>query len=335
MLLLLGAGLVASVLVSSGVLTAHAAPSRSDAKDSVPAWLYPIAPPPAAGGAPIVYDSVAPVRLPRVRVAFAESQLHSLFFAPDWDPSAHVAPPAIVMRGRQPAVYACGYCHMPDGSGRPENAPLAGLSAAYISQQVAEMKSHARGTAWPGAPWVPFVNMLKTAESATDDEVRQAAEYFARLTLRPRTRVVEARNIPRVSPVLGIHALVRNGGTEPLSGRLIEVPLDIERHDHRDPYLGYVAYVPVGSIARGRGLSNKPMNEAKQMCASCHGPGLRGAGVIPRLAGVSPGYLVRQLLNFRTGARATPADAPMRAVAAALSLDDMIAVAAYAATLKP
>jgi cytochrome c553 len=56
---------------------------------------------------------------------------------------------------------------------------------------------------------------------------------------------------------------------------------------------------------------------------------------VPPLAGRSPSYLLRQLIAFRTGARATPASAPMQAVAASLNLDDMIAAAAYAGSRAP
>jgi cytochrome c553 len=45
--------------------------------------------------------------------------------------------------------------------------------------------------------------------------------------------------------------------------------------------------------------------------------------------------MMRQLLAFKTGTRASPAGAPMRAIAAALALDDMIAAAAYAGTQPP
>jgi cytochrome c553 len=70
-------------------------------------------------------------------------------------------------------------------------------------------------------------------------------------------------------------------------------------------------------------------------CASCHGPDLRGVGLIPPIAGRFPVYLVRQLLAFKSGTRSTPAGAPMRLVAATLDLDDMISAAAYAATQAP
>jgi cytochrome c553 len=56
---------------------------------------------------------------------------------------------------------------------------------------------------------------------------------------------------------------------------------------------------------------------------------------VPPIAGRSPSYLLRQLFAFRTGTRASAAGAPMRDLAAKLDLDDMIAAAAYAATLAP
>jgi cytochrome c553 len=44
---------------------------------------------------------------------------------------------------------------------------------------------------------------------------------------------------------------------------------------------------------------------------------------------------MRQLLAFKTGARSSKEGAPMRAVVEKLSVDDMIAVAAYVASRKP
>lgn len=305
--------------------------ARSVGTDSgVPAWLFPR--PPAA--TPPVFDTLTLLHVPHTRVTFVEARLHDLFFAPDWYPSSHPAMPDVVLHGRKPALYACGYCHQPDGSGRPENVEIAGLPAAYIVQQVADMKSHTRVSAWTGAPWTPSDNMRKVAEAATDEEVAIAAAYFASLRPRSQTRVVEAARIPRARVIVGIYARDDAGGTEPLANRVIEMPNDFQRHERRDPYVGYIAYVPVGSIARGRALTSKPMNDLGQVCGSCHGPALRGSGVIPPIAGLSPGYVVRQLLAFKAGTRATPASVPMRIVANALSLDDMIAVASYAATLK-
>ena len=45
------------------------------------------------------------------------------------------------------------------------------------------------------------------------------------------------------------------GGQEPLGDRIITVPEDAARARLRDPRIGFVAYVPPGSIARGAALA--------------------------------------------------------------------------------
>jgi len=70
-------------------------------------------------------------------------------------------------------------------------------------------------------------------------------------------------------------------------------------------------------------------------CVMCHGAALRGMDPAPAIAGRSPSYIVRQLYDFKHGARAGTGSAPMRLVAEQLTLDDMIAVAAYIASLPP
>ena len=112
------------------------------------------------------------------------------------------------------------------------------------------------------------------------------------------------------------------------------MPADARRHELRDAAVEYVAYVPRGSLARGRALATGA-KAGVAACTSCHGPALRGLGPVPPIAGRSPSYLLRQLLAFRTGARATPVSAPMHLVAAALGIDDMIAAAAYAGSRAP
>jgi cytochrome c553 len=62
---------------------------------------------------------------------------------------------------------------------------------------------------------------------------------------------------------------------------------------------------------------------------------LKGLGDVPRLAGIHPIYLVRQLYDFQVGANTSTAAAQMKKVVEKLSEDDMIAIAAYAASLNP
>ena len=125
-----------------------------------------------------------------------------------------------------------------------------------------------------------------------------------------------------------------DGKREPIGDRIIETSTDVARTELRDTRFGFVAYVPPGSIARGAAIASRGTGAA-QACESCHGADLRGVGDIPPLAGRSPTYMVRQLILFRTGQRRNPEAAPMRQEASRLTLRDMIAVAAYAASRRP
>ena len=67
-------------------------------------------------------------------------------------------------------------------------------------------------------------------------------------------------------------------------------------------------------------------------CTVCHGPDLKGIGDVPAIAGRSPSYLVSQLYDMQQGTRKTDL---MKAAVANLSNDDMVALAAYAASRVP
>jgi cytochrome c553 len=304
----------------------------ADTAFAVPAWAFPVL---GTNKAPstVGSDTGAIATLPTSRARFTVGHARNGFDVADWNPETHAAPPSIVLHGRRPAVMACGFCHLADGRGRPENAMLAGLPAAYIVEQVHDLHSRARGTASP-VPFPATITMRGIADSVTDEELEAAARYFSGLHARRLSRVVEADVAPKSVALTGLYALAPEGGTEPLDGRIIELPLDLRRHELHDPMARYVAYVPKGSLARGRALARGRVAGTKG-CTSCHGEGLRGMGVAPPLAGRSPTYVLRQLVGFRTGARSGPAAQPMREETAALTLDDMIAAAAYAGSLEP
>jgi cytochrome c553 len=57
--------------------------------------------------------------------------------------------------------------------------------------------------------------------------------------------------------------------------------------------------------------------------------------IVPPLAGRSPRYTVRQLFDMRQGVRKGPWSALMKEAVAKLTIDDMIAVAAYTASREP
>jgi cytochrome c553 len=54
---------------------------------------------------------------------------------------------------------------------------------------------------------------------------------------------------------------------------------------------------------------------------------------VPGIAGRSPSYLVRQLYDLKHGARAGPGSEQMKPVVEQLTTDDMLVLAAYAASL--
>jgi cytochrome c553 len=319
-----------AILLLSAVAAAGSADERGF---EVPAWAFPgYTNPPAPGTA---FDASVPLHVPGSDIGFTQSQLSDMFAAPDWFPDRHPALPDVVARGRRPDALACAYCHLPDGTGRPENAPLAGLPAEYIRAQVADMRNHRRRSA-STAPYRPAQLMQQVADSATEAEIAEAAAYFSRQPMRRKVEIVESARVPRTEEVRFIYFAIAGGGDEPLGARLIEMPVDSRRHELRDPNVTYRAYVPVGSLARGKALATTSgANGATIACVTCHGPDLRGSGLFPPLAGRSPSYLLRQLLSFRAGTRAAPAGAAMLPVVANLAIEDMIAVAAYAGSLEP
>lgn len=293
-----------------------------------PLWAFP-----GSTTISVIADSTRLHRVPGSRARFTLPQVVDRFAPPDWHPGGHPPMPDVVAHGRAPKLFACAYCHLPNGMGRPENANLAGLPADYIIAQVAAFRDSARRSASPG--WIPGNSMHAVAVNATEEDIASAARYFAALRSAPRVRVIEAARVPLTRQAGFVYARIPGQRTEPIGGRIIEGPPDFERHELRDDGMKYVAYVPPGSIERGRSIARAGTTGIATACVTCHGPTLAGIGLVPPLAGRYPTYILRQLLAFKTGARSTPASQPMQSVAAGLSLENMSAVAAYAASLAP
>ena len=294
-------------------------------EDGPPAWAYPVnppgfKPPPDDGKPRQVADSSASYTVPQTR---------DRFLAPDWHPGDHPQMPDIVARGRKPDVFACGFCHRADGPGGPENAGLAGLSVAYIKQQMADFKNGLRKTSVPerGPPQL----MIALAKAASDEEVQAAAEYFAALKPSPLIKVVETPTVPKTYVAGWFLADASSGEREPIGSRIIEVPEDVVQFENRDARSRFIAYVPPGSIKQGEDLAAG----AATPCIVCHGPGLKGLADVPGIAGRSPSYIARQLYDFKHGARAGSGSGLMKPVVETLTPDNMLALAAYAASLPP
>ena len=274
-----------------------------------------------------------PNSLPGSKATFSWKQARDLFVAPDWHPDDHPAMPDIVASGRKPEIRACGSCHRVGGTGGPENASLAGLPIAYFVQQIADFKSGARKASGPQRPSTQL--MLASVKDMTDAEVRAAAEYFAALKPKRIIKVVESETIPKTGPSRLFYVKSPEGGTEALGQRIVEMPDDVDQFELRDSRATFTAYVPVGSLARGEALAKTGGSGTTVACNLCHGPGLKGLGPFPPIAGRSPTYIVRQLYEFQHGGRTGGSSALMKLPVEKLSQDDMIALAAYVGSLEP
>jgi len=294
----------------------------------VPAWAFPTAPAPSPAPKP---DSVLLHRVPNSARSYTMRQVGNGFDIPDWFPALHPPMPSSVQYGVAPNARACGYCHLPDGQGRPENGTLAGLPAEYTIRQVAAFKN---GTRLSANPVLSTNSMHTLAKWVADSDVVSAARYFEKIALTRRNRVVEVAQVPKIRIEVMLYAY-GDAGTEPIDGRLIEVPETFARHELRDPGVPYITYVPVGSIARGRRLATRGPAGPATSCMACHGADLLGKDAVPPIAGRAPSNILRQLINFRTGARHDSASATMAPVVEKLTVRDMVALAAYIGSRAP
>ncbi|CAN5361495.1 c-type cytochrome [soil metagenome] len=275
-------------------------------------WAFP-----GPGAKPAPISSTRTYRLHGASRTFTEAAIHDMEHAPDWFPNEHPSAPRPVITGSGNA-YACGFCHLVNGAGRSENAQLRGLPVSYIEEQVHAFASGARRSA--GAP-DPTSYMIAVARAVRPADLHAAAVYFASLEPQRHAKVIQAMNIPRATPEGYLYRFDKTA-SEPLANRIVEGATDAEQHRLRDPHEQTVAYVPVGSIARGAVLANHG-TASFPACVSCHTAHFVGIG------GASPTYIVRQLAGFRARTRNDPGASPMQAVAAKVSEQQMIDLAAY------
>ena len=320
-LLLVGA--TGPVLTRAQAPTAPPPPSPAlvTAQKTLP-WAFPIAAPGQTR-----HDDGKVKTLPGAARGFTVPEINDPFAPPDWYPNEHPPMPPVVATGRRPAVRACGQCHMTHGLGHPESSSLAGLPAAYILQQMEDFKNNSRSNS-------PLMSAM--AREMTPQELKESAEYYASIPMKKWTRIVEAADVPKTFVGPGNMRFIdtKQTGTEPIAGRIIELPEDAEHAELRDPHSSFMAYVPPGSIKRGQQLASGG-NGRTVRCTLCHGNDLKGMGPVPGLAGRSPIYVVRQLYSFQHGLRNGLWADLMKEATAKLTVDDMVALAAYTASLEP
>jgi cytochrome c553 len=307
-------------------LASLAAGTPAESQDGPPAWAFPVNPP-NFQRAP---DDGTIRRVPDSTAGFTLTQVRDLFATPDWHPEDHPPMPEIVTKGRKPDVFACGVCHRADGPGGPENASLFGLSEEYIIQQTVEFKTGLRTNS---VPRVATDLMIKLSKGVTDQELKEAAAYFASIKPRSNIAVVETDTVPKTHVRDLFLAPMAGGEKEPIGQRIIEIPENVEHFVSRDSRARFIAHVPLGSIQKGRTLAGS--SDLRVQCAACHGTDLKGTAVAPGIAARSPTYMFRQLYDFKSGARKGANSELMKPAVEKLSIGDMIALVAYTASLMP
>jgi len=308
---LLGAGLLGCVLAQVLVAQTLSVPA------GLPDWAFNI--PDKTQPSAVRPEGI--VRVKGSAMEYEAARIAGNANPPDWFPEEHgLAPPSV--KGGPGITMACGSCHLMSGQGHPESADLAGMPAEYLIRQMAYYKAGSRKD---------DARMGPIAKATSDRDVHQAAEYFAALKPRTFVKVIESANPPRTFiATAGRHRQLHpDGGTEPIGHRILEIPSDSLGTEIRDPHAGFIAYVPPGSLAKGEAL----VKSAE--CILCHGDNLTGLGEVPRLAGLQPLYIARQLFDMQYGSSAGKAAALMKRAVANLKEDDIIALSAYLGSLPP
>jgi cytochrome c553 len=317
--------LLRTLLVCASLAAATAAAQRAAAPvtipEGLPSWAFNI-PDPVQ---PPIEPITGIVRVPGSAREYEAAAVSDSTNPPDWFPGEHPVPPAVVAG---PMDGACGSCHLMSGQGHPESADIAAQPVAYFIRQMEDFRSGARQEENRMGP---------IARSLSDEDIRAAAEYFAAIAPIPFVEVIENAAPPKtyVSIVARHRVLSPEGGTEPIGRRIIQIPKDPRRTTIRDPHSGFIAYVPPGSIAKGEALVSSGGDGTTVPCGACHGEALTGAGDVPRLAGLQPVYIARQLFFMQSGGHVGPGVDLMRPAIAKLTEDDIIAISAYLGSLPP
>ncbi len=329
----------------------RSAGQSASAVQETPSWAYPLDPPGVAFTPMIkayqedqhltAVDNDAPIHLPGAEVALSLNQVRQ---GMDWHPNNHPPMPGIVANGRKPEMmFGCSFCHAPNGQGRPSTSSrLAGLSASYMLDQIADFKNGLRKSS--ETRFAPPALMVDVAKAMTENEIDAAVQYFSILTYKPWIRVVESATVPKTRLAGGELIPVQPVVMEPMGTRIMEVPESVERTALHDSESGFVAYVPIGSIKKGENLvktggekvlAGKIMPGPTVQCGFCHGPDLKGFGNVPAIAGGSATYIFRQLFDFQNGSRNGKGAESMKAAVKNLRQGDMVSIAAYVASRTP
>ena len=162
-----------------------AAPAQQDAENH-PTWAFPVADanPPAGAEPPS-----GPIMLPDSTKSYTMKEIDDFNSPPDWYPDMSKSAPTIVKSGASDKGYGCAACHLFSGHGHPESADLAGMSADFLEQQMADFKSGDR---------TDPARMNTIAQATSDDDTKAASEWFAALSTGTALEWRAAASLPHV-----------------------------------------------------------------------------------------------------------------------------------------
>ena len=128
--------------------------------------------------------------------------------------------------------------------------------------------------------------------------------------------------------------VVEGAGKEPIGNRMIESPKISNALNCATPHPASSLTFPRAVSKRERNLSWTGGNKTIR-CTICHGPDLKGMGSVPPLAGRSPSQMTRADHDIQTGARNGPWAQVMKETVAQLTVDDIVNIVSYLASLQP
>jgi hypothetical protein len=172
-------------------------------------------------------------------------------------------------------------CHLPDGAGRPENAPISSVHPVYFLRQMQDFRNGLRKSADPRK--ANTNTMIGFVKATTPEEDRAAAEFFAEQPYPRRLMVVESKSAPKVRLQGGMHMAIpagEAGGMESIAAdEIVEVPDDNLRAEARDTRMGWTAYVAPGTLKRRQG----PVRHVPRIQPRGTGAGAAAGGPVAEL----------------------------------------------------
>jgi len=154
---------------------------------------------------PAAADNGQPKHVTGSTRSYTEKDINDFLNPPDWFPEEHPRCRNWLRTARRRSSMPATQCHLTTGRGHPESGNLAGLPAGYIQEQIAEFRNGSRKSSLAGRS----ANMIMFASALTDDEVKEAAQYFASIKPAVWNKVVETTTVPKTYVGEGICVLPR------------------------------------------------------------------------------------------------------------------------------